>query len=43
MKDGLKRIINGLKDKALGVFGSLRELNLNRRQGGVDNPSNALE
>ena len=25
MKDGIKRMINGLEDENLGVFGSLRE------------------
>ncbi len=25
MKDGIKRVINGLDDKSLGVFGALRE------------------
>ena len=25
MKDGIKRIVNGLDNEALGVFGSLRE------------------
>ena len=47
MKDGLKRIINGLEDNNLGVFGSLREPKSKRRSHGesvrVDNPSNIQE
>ena len=27
MKEGIKRIVNGLEDETLGVFGSLREPN----------------
>ena len=34
MKDGIKRMINGLEDENLGVFGSLREPKRNGQQGG---------
>ncbi len=41
MKDGLKRMINGLEDKKLGVFGSLRESNRNVKLAEVNNPIKA--
>jgi len=34
MKDGLKRMINGLEDRNLGVFGSSREPKRNGQQDG---------
>ena len=34
MKDGMKRMINGLEDESLGVFGSLRESKRDGQQGG---------
>jgi GxxExxY protein len=37
MKDGIKRMINGLEDENLGVFGSLREPKHNGQQGGGSN------
>ena len=37
MKDGIKRMINGLEDENLGVFGSLREPKRNGQQGGALN------
>ena len=40
MKDGIKRMINGLDDKDLGVFGSLRESNRNS-QPDKGNPASA--
>jgi hypothetical protein len=30
MKDGIKRIVNGLEDESLGVFGSWREPGMKR-------------
>jgi len=37
MKDGIKRVINGLEDENLGVFGSLRETKGNARPAGGTN------
>ena len=37
MKDGIERMINGLADENLGVFGSLREPKRNGQQGGALN------
>jgi GxxExxY protein len=34
MKDGIKRMINGLEDEKLGVFGSLRESKRNSQRDG---------
>jgi len=34
MKDGIKRMVNGLEDEKLGVFGSLRESRMNGQQDG---------
>jgi len=41
MKDGIKRMIHGLEDECLGVFGSLRESKRNDRPDG-DRKSESL-